>query len=263
MAHFEDSLPYHAWGSRYLSLQSPHMSGTDVKVFQTLFNAFVQHSTPPSGPIGPTVATDGVFGPNTDHAVRHWQSYFHLSVDGVIGPGTGETFGQLASAYGGPRFGSRALRRGESGGDVRVLQNRLDCLEYGQYFGSADGVFGPATETAVHHFQSSVNMLGIDPGVPVDGIVGPETGDALWAYTYVGGRDLYQGTNGIDTLWVQRFLLSRGEYSGALDGLFDLVTHAAVEAFQHSVGISADGVVGPVTMKHIGQVFSQPASSWP
>lgn len=34
---FEGRLPYHAWGSRYLKLESPNQVGTDVKVFQTLF----------------------------------------------------------------------------------------------------------------------------------------------------------------------------------------------------------------------------------
>lgn len=127
MAAFEDSLPYHALGSRYLSLQSPYLSGTDVKVFQTLFNALVQHSAPPKGPIGTTIATDGVFGPNTHRAVRQWQSYFALTVDGVVGPQTGDTLGQFNDAYWGPRFGSRGLVRGNSGGDVWVLQNRLNC----------------------------------------------------------------------------------------------------------------------------------------
>lgn len=45
-----------------------------------------------------------------------------------------------------------------------------------------------------------MNTLGIDPGVPEDSEVYFETFDALRANTYVGGRGLFQGRNGIDTV---------------------------------------------------------------
>lgn len=263
MAAFEDSLPYHAWGSRFLSLTSPETRGTDVKVFQTLFNAFLAHSAPPRGPVGATLTVDGIFGPVTATAVRAWQAYFTLTVDGGIGPGTGATLGQLDGAYGGPRFGSRALAPGAAGGDVWVLQNRLNCLQYGQAMGAPDGVFGAATGSAVIRFQQSVNTLGLDPGLPQDGQVHPETFDALWAYTFLGGRGLYEGRHGIDTLWLQRFLRARGLYTASLDGLFGPALRAAVVAFQTSAGIAADGVVGPTTIKRIGQAFPHPAATWP
>lgn len=264
MAQFEDALPYHAWGSRYLQLESPDQRGTDVKVFQTLFDAFLAHSAPPEGPLGTPIATDGIFGPETHQAVRQWQEYFGLGVDGVVGPQTGDTLGQFDGAYGGPRFGSRELDSNASnGGDIVVLQNRLDCYHYATDFGPADGSYGAGTESAVLHFQSDMNNLGIDPGVPEDGIVRCETFDALWAYTFVGGRGLGAGRNGIDTLWLQRFLKAQGLYAAALDGYFGLGTKAAVEAFQSTVGIVVDGVVGPVTIKHIGLVYNQPASTWP
>lgn len=263
MAAFEDGLTYHAWGSRFLALTSPETRGTDVKVFQTLYNAFLAHSAPPRGPVGAMLTPDGIFGPVTATAVRAWQAHFHLAVDGGIGPATGATLGQIEGAYGGPRFGSRALGPGSGGGDVWVLQNRLNCLQYGQVMGAADGVFGAGAGSAVMSFQQSVNTLGLDPGVPRDGQVHAETFDALWAYTYVGGRGLYEGRSGIDALWLQRFLRARGLYMGALDGIFGPALRAAVVAFQKSAGISADGVVGPSTMKRIGQDFPHPAATWP
>ena len=171
MAAFEDNLPYHAWGSRYLNLESPVMQGTDVKVFQTLFNDFLQYSAPPLGPMGTPLAADGIFGPKTSEAVRQWQQYFGLSNDGVIGPVTGATLGQDDGAYGGPRFGSCALAVGASGGDVYVLQNRLDCYEYWHYFAAANGQFDLGVEDALRHFQDSMNTYGTDPGVPEDGQV--------------------------------------------------------------------------------------------
>ncbi|NMP21951.1 peptidoglycan-binding domain-containing protein [Sulfobacillus harzensis] len=265
MAEFEDGLHYHSWGSRILYLQSPHIRGTDVKVFQTLFNLFLDHSAPPEGPMGSPIVVDGIFGPQTSHAVHEWQEYFGLPNDGVIGPITAATLGQYNSAYGGPRFGSRPIDHlGEFGGDVVVLQNRLNCYHYWAKVGEpADGYFGHKTRDAVKHFQHDMNALGIDRGVPVDGRVHGETFDALWAYTYLGGRGLFEGRNGIDTLWLQHFLKSRGFYSGALHGYFGSEVRHAVRHFQQSVGITPDGVVGPVTMFHIGKVFNKPASFWP
>lgn len=58
------------------------------------------------------------------------------------------------------------------GEDVRTLQQRLLDLGYAQ-LGSADGIFGPNTETAVRAFQT-LNRI------EVDGIVGPDT----WAFLY-------------------------------------------------------------------------------
>lgn len=265
MAEFEDALPYHAWGSRYLQLESPQLRGTDVKVFQTLFNLFLQHSAPPQGPMGTPIVADGILGPKTSHAIHQWQQYFGLPDDGVIGPITGATLGQYNGAYGGPRFGSRAIDHfGQVGGDVKVLQNRLNCYRYWSYTGEpADGHFGHKTEEAVEKFQHDLRSSGIDSGLPVDGRVHYETFDALWAYTYVGGRGLYEGRNGIDTLWLQHFLKSQGLYSGTLGGYFGSALRASVRQFQAGVGITQDGVVGPVSMYHIGQKFNKPASLWP
>lgn len=264
MAEFEDHLPYHAWGSRYLELRHPELRGTDVKVFQTLFNQFLQRSAPPDGPLGTAIVEDGYFGPITSRAVREWQSYFGLSSDGVIGPVTGATLGQYNPAYGGPRFGSRAIDAvGQRGGDVWVLQNRLDCYRYGSYFGSADGDFGTGLSNAIQQFQGDMTTMGNDPGVPVSGGVEYETFDALWAYTYVGGRNLDEQRNGIDTLWLQHFLTRQGLYTGPLDGYFGPGTANGVKKFQASQAIAIDGVVGPVTMKRIGTVFHEPAGMWP
>lgn len=265
MAEFEDRLPYHAWGSRYLHLQTPNLRGTDVKVFQTLFNLFLQHSAPPEGPMGSPIVIDGILGPQTSHAIHEWQEYFGLPNDGVIGPITGATLGQYNSAYGGPRFGSRAIDHfGEVGGDVKVLQNRLNCYRYWSDTGEpADGHFGHKTRDAVKHFQHDLNTSGIDSGLPVDGLVHFETFDALWAYTYLGGRGLFEGRNGIDTLWLQHFLKAQGFYTGTFGAYFGSSLRHAVRHFQGSVGITQDGVVGPVTMYHIGKKFNQPASQWP
>lgn len=67
-------------------------------------------------------------------------------------------------------FGSRILRRGMRGNDVRELQSKLQSLGYN--VGPIDGIFGPLTEKAVMQFQK-------DNKLKVDGIVGPQTYEML------------------------------------------------------------------------------------
>lgn len=62
------------------------------------------------------------------------------------------------------------LRAGDKGAFVLDLQDQLDRLSY--FSGRIDGDFGPLTRQAVLAFQA-------DQGLTVDGIVGPQTWDAL------------------------------------------------------------------------------------
>jgi Putative peptidoglycan binding domain len=62
------------------------------------------------------------------------------------------------------------LQEPDTGPQVKLLQKALISLGY--LTGPADGVFGPATKTAVQSFQSHV-------GLTPDGVVGPQTLKAL------------------------------------------------------------------------------------
>ena len=67
-------------------------------------------------------------------------------------------------AYG--ALGDYVLGRGSRGTDVQQLQKKL--LQLGYQVGSADGIFGPKTETGVRNFQK-------DHGLKVDGLAGTKT----------------------------------------------------------------------------------------
>jgi len=94
------------------------------------------------------------------------------------------------------------LRKGSVGGDVADLQMRLAQLGFSP--GPIDGDFGSLTENAVLAFQTA-------KGLTVDGVVGPQTRDALG----IDGAPV-QGTSllvDLGRLAEDRFGLTIGECS--------------------------------------------------
>jgi hypothetical protein len=71
----------------------------------------------------------------------------------------------------GRRIGLSPLRRGSRGEDVRVVQNRLNDLDFN--CGTADGVFGRKTRRAVKELQRACLLV-------VDGVVGAKSWSAMW-----------------------------------------------------------------------------------
>ncbi len=271
MALFETTFPpYVPFGSRTLSLQTPRLSGTDVAVFQAVYNLMVQTMNILT-PIGPPIALDGVFGASSRQAALNIQSYFGLTALGSVGSNTFFAFGQGVGpnvTYGGPAFGSRTLTQGMSGGDVTVLQNRLNCFRYASILGHpANGVFDAATAAAVIAFKQDAIANG-QTGLTPDSTVGPGTFDAFWLYTFLGGRGLFSGRNGFDVVFLQNVLTAFGFYGGPWNGFYDAATIAAVRAFQADAGITVDGVVGQQTCYQIGLRLDTPAPrpfdlAWP
>ncbi|MFN2518394.1 MAG: peptidoglycan-binding protein, partial [Jatrophihabitantaceae bacterium] len=116
---------------------------------------------------------------------------------------------------------------------VRTVQYLLRARAYSL---STDGAFGPITASTVRSFQSA-------RGLAVDGIVGPQTWEALVI-------TVRRGSVG-DAVRAAQSQLNAHGFSLSVDGAFGLATDSAARSFQSRVGLSVDGIVGPDTWSRL------------
>jgi N-acetylmuramoyl-L-alanine amidase len=148
----------------------------------------------------------------------------------------------------------RTYRRGDDGPAVAEVRSKLRLVGL---LTDLDGpeparavvtaTFDEATDRAVRAFQQQ-------RGLPVDGIVGPATYQALdEARWRLGDRILFyvpaRLLAGDDVAALQQRLLDMGFDCGRVDGLFGVETDEALRDFQRNTGLVADGTCGPATFK--------------
>jgi peptidoglycan hydrolase-like protein with peptidoglycan-binding domain len=118
---------------------------------------------------------DGEFGPLTETATKEFQKQAGLPVTGVVDEATWQA---LPTGLPMP-----VLKRGAKGDVVRNLQTVLTMGAFELWKTTPQGVdgdFGGNTETSVRAFQTWAR-------IDVDGIVGPQTWDALSGLEFVVG----------------------------------------------------------------------------
>ena len=136
---------------------------------------------------------------------------------------------------------------GAHGENVRSIQYFLDAR--GQNL-TVDGSFGPLTKAGVETFQGA-------HGLGADGIVGPQTWPVLIVQTQ-------NGSTGDGVKALQSQIASRPPNTAlAIDGIFGPQTQTSVEQFQGVLGLSVDGIAGPITWSHLVNGYLEgPDANW-
>ena len=132
------------------------------------------------------------------------------------------------------------LSIGATGHDVRRLQ-RIFVMTKAFAPSNITGTFDATTEQAVKEFQQGA-------GLTVDGVVGPQTWQALPADPNT--PTLSRGASGGSVTSLQKGLKKYSTPTtdpGPVDGHFGPHTEAAVKAYQQDRGVQVDGIVGDQT----------------
>ena len=176
-----------------------------------------------------------------------------------------------------PSYPGSPLRLGDISNDVLTKQIQLNRISRNYpaipKIETVDGVFGVGTDAAVRAFQRIFNLVE-------DGIIGKETWYRI-AYLYTSVKRLAEldsegialeevrkqfsdlirpGDTGDEVRVVQYFLAVVGNFydtvpSIPINGDFDTATENAVRAFQRTVGLPEDGIVGEQTWNELYNAY--------
>ena len=249
--------------------------GEEVRTIQRQLNRIARNYPAIGGPLD----LDGIYGAQTEAAVRRFQEIFNLTADGIVGKATwyqikaiynavkglGELAGEGLGLDEVDRIFPKVLQPGDTGTPVRTIQYYLAVIGF---FDNSlpqvavNGVYDEATEAAVRVFQQQ-------QGLSVDGIVGRDTWDALtsvyqqlraslpeqyWSASdeIYPGIFLTPGQSGEEVASLQRLLrraAANVDYVPMVEetAVYDAATERAVRDVQRAAGLEVTGVTGPLT----------------
>jgi peptidoglycan hydrolase-like protein with peptidoglycan-binding domain len=180
------------------------------------------------------IKVDGIFGPETEAAVRSFQSRAGLPVDGIVGQAT------ISALH----LGSVALTAG--------VPHEASFTPSSSSEGASGSSEGSSNEGASGSSSSNEAASGSSEGSSSKGASGSSEASSE------GGS----GEGAPSTGAVARL---QGALHLPADGTFGPETEAAVRRLQARNGLSADGIVGPATWNVIGvsgeQTLTPPASA--
>ncbi len=258
-------------------------AGNNVRIIQVQLNRIARNY-----PAIPRIEeTNGIFGLDTESAVRKFQEIFSLQQTGEVDKSTwyrikqyytgvkrlselaaeGITLEEVSVPF------STEVSAGMSGIPVRTVQYYLSIIAY---FNQTlepvplNGVFDSATVAAVERFQQFY-------GLPVTGVVNAETWNTISRIYRETVASLPQGYEGENAKLYPGFFLTEGmrnqsvtdlqtylNFIGqniaelpevSVTGYFGEQTEAAVREFQRLFGITVSGSVGPVTWYQIAREY--------
>ena len=261
-------------------------SGPDVGVIQTALNRISQNY-----PLIPKIyPVDGIFGEQTENAVKRFQSIFNLTPDGIVGKATwyriimlyvgilrlSELNSEGQTIYGSNLQYQGVLASGDRGDRVRILQYFISVLsEFNNFIPAVtiDGIYGPATEEAVRAFQRNNNLqetgrvneqtwnLMYEQALGIINSLGIDFNLSLSGYEKFPGVNLSVGSRGEDVRTLQDYLnLIAITYRGITPvpptGVFAEQTRRTVTEYQRRFSLPQTGVVDEQTWNSIGRTYS-------
>ena len=174
-------------------------------------------------------AVDGVFGKQTEAAIRAFQRQSGLSETGHLDEYTDSLLTQYSS----------------ENINAKTIQQRLIDLGYLQ--GTADGKFGEKSARAMKVFQQ-INGLSITGAADAETIIHLFSDQVV---TLPAG--LSAGSKGEDVMMLQRNLIRYGFMTGESDGDYGKTTSKAVQSFQEhlieqGIPVEKTGTASPLSI---------------
>ena len=258
-------------------------AGNNVRILQVQLNRISQNY-----PAIPKIANaNGIFGVDTEAAVRKFQEVFNLNQTGEVDKSTwyrikqyyngvksladlvseGVTIAEATVPF------ANEVSEGMSGVPVTTVQYYLSIIAY---FNNTlepvprSGTFGPETVQAVERFQEFY-------GLPVTGVVDTATWNTITRIYTETVASLPQGYQGANAKLYPGFFLSEGMRNESVTdlqtylariaqtipeipeiqptGYFGPQTRDAVLTFQRLFGLPQSGAVGPVTWATIANQY--------